>query len=102
MSRITFYGASDDLVEVTGYIYDEFGVGMSGVWEGALVDSHGEGLRVSIVYTSEGTWSAGVAPLDEEVPLPLWPISFEMAETGYSTAISITVPDGTTLTEVSK
>jgi hypothetical protein len=102
MSRITFYGASDDLVEVTGYIYDEFGVGRSGVWEGALVAPGGEGLRVSVVYTSVGTWSAGVAPLDEDVPFPLWPIGLESAETGYSTAISITVPEGTTLTEVAK
>lgn len=102
MSRITIYGASDDLVEVTGHIDDEFGVGSNGVWEGELIAPSGEGLRVSIVYTSAGTWSAGIAPLDEDVPLPLWPVGLEVAETGYSTAIGITVPEGTTLTEVEK
>lgn len=102
MGRVTIYGASDDLVEVTGAIDDEFGVGLNGVWEGVLADPHGEGLRVSIVYTSAGTWSAGVAPLDEDVPLPQWPVGLEVAETRYSTALSITVPEGTTLTEVSK
>lgn len=44
-----------------------------------------------------GTWSVGVAQVDEDEPIPDWPVRFVNAH-GYSVGLEIVVPDDATVT----
>lgn len=63
MKQLTFYGASDDLVEVEGPGGDEFPTD-DGRFRLALPD--GTGIRVEVAYNDEGTWAVAVAPLMDD------------------------------------
>lgn len=98
---ITIYGASDDLVEVAGCDgADEFS---SDDWSAGLFAPDGSGMRVYCRYESHGCWSAGVAQVDEEHPLPGWPVTITQAPAmnpdnpGYSALLTVDAPDGTSL-----
>jgi hypothetical protein len=104
--EVRIYGASDDLVEVRGCSgADEFSAPEPGVWRGDLVAPDGGALRVHVMY--DGCWHVAVGQVDEDFPLPDWPLRFEVQRAGarqervgYSTALIAEVPDGTRLTNV--
>lgn len=95
MRTLTFYGASDDLFECddsarrdTEEIGCYRGPAMYRVQDGDA------GLLVVGLYAPNnvvGCWSVGISQLDEDKPLPDWPMVFK-AE-GYSVRLVITVPD---------
>lgn len=101
-TTISFYGASDDLVEVRGCDgADEFNTYETGplMWSGEVIAPGAViGLRVYAIYDRNGTWSFAVAKLDEDVPLPDWPIRVRQSpDCEYSTALEIDAPVGSRL-----
>jgi hypothetical protein len=95
---ITIHGASDDLVEVDGCKgADEFG---ADDWSAELVAPDGGQMRVYCRFEDNGCWSVGVSQVDEDVPLPSWPLTITQQERGGSALLTIDAPEGTRLTNV--
>jgi hypothetical protein len=101
---ITIYGASDDLVEVSGCEgADEFNVYGDGklLWRGDFVAPDDGKLRVYAIY--DGCWHFSVGQVDEGVPLPGWPLKIRQGgikEAPYSAVLEIDAPDGTRIRNV--
>jgi hypothetical protein len=96
---LTFYGASDDLFECddsAGRDTEEIGA-YNTVPAYEVKTPDGAGLQVIGVYASgdmkNAVWASGIAPLDEDVPIPAWPVRFALGRRGYSAALIIEVPD---------
>ena len=99
MRTIKFQGHSDDVFEIHGTVpsrgephqsdcYERFAsvkivYGEFGVWV------HG---RYAPADTA-ATWMIGIAPLDEDIPLPGWAMRWGTAENGYSPILEIDIPD---------
>lgn len=95
MRTLKFYGASDDLFEIEG--------GRRGEPDEIdpsqcvkVTNDHG-GLVVSAHYAPgvAACWAIGVSQVDEDEPLPDWPMRFRTGEpaSGYSVVLEIDVPD---------
>jgi len=93
MRLLKFYGASDDLFEIDGTAEDEPDERDPGTVE--IKDIDGSGLRVHCDYGIAGNacWMVGVAPMDEDAPIPDWPMSFRLGGRGYSAELTMKVPD---------
>jgi hypothetical protein len=97
MKTLTMYGASDDLVEADGIPgADEFDCYQPRPGE----DIHasfvlGGRMRIRAIY--DGCWSFAIGQVEEETPLPDWPIRISQHERGYSTLVEIDVPDDVSL-----
>lgn len=98
---LKFYGASDDLFEVhdsTGKETDEYPA-----YKPATVQVSTNGGSVGLYVTAHyavapcGCWTIGIAPIDEDQPLPGWPMRWR-AE-GYSTVLEIEVPADAIVTD---
>lgn len=102
---ITIYGASDDLVEVSGCEgANEFNADR---WQGDLIAPGGtEQMRVHCWYDDDGCWQVGVGQVLEDVQLPAWPVTITQAPAmnpdnpGYSALLSVDAPEGTRLENV--
>jgi len=104
--EVKFYGSSDDLFQVEGPVigapdeigcYDKPGVikVQSGVDQVCVVAMYSPG-NVS------GCWSIGLMPVDEDVPIPSWPMNWKLKDHhGYSTELVMTVPDNAVVSVVS-
>jgi len=94
MKEVIFYGASDDLFEIEGAFREEFPC-----YDGThvkLLDQHGLGVMVFAYYALKNiapTWMIGLSPIDENAPMPDWPVSYKIHENGYSAELTIQVPD---------
>lgn len=89
---LKFYGASDDLFEIEGYRGDEPDeIGRKATV--CVFDRQGNGLVVAASYVHAGTWAIGIAPLNEDQPLPGWPMKWEAKVPGYTTVLTIEAPD---------
>lgn len=64
MAALTFYGASDDLVEVEGALREEY----DGDDVLLLVTSTGKQSYVRVRFEDTGTWSVSLCPVDEDMP----------------------------------
>lgn len=98
MMNLIFYGASDDLLEMEGDIQDEFEA-----YNGTTVKltaTDGEMLVTAHYGGHAPVWSIGVAPADEDRPIPAWPMQYRLAENGYSTALIIQCPDDVTVEKI--
>ena len=100
MTVIQIYGASDDLVEVSGCEgADEFNV--RGQWRSDLVAPGGEAMRVHAFYDDD-CWQVAVGQADESIPFPSWPVSFvQHPQIAYSVLVTISAPAGTRLDNIS-
>lgn len=115
IDTITFYGSSDDLVEVgklSGWS-EEYNVnpkpvtGKDMVWHVTSVADDMVtivGMRVRAAY--DGAWSFAIGPCwfndpDKPQPFPDWPIRFRQGEpaSSYSIVLEIEAPPYTTVTE---
>jgi hypothetical protein len=103
---LQFYGASDDLFEIEGTIPGEpdeidCWLGNKGVNAAVEIrDENGHGLRVTAMYAAfEAVWNIGVEPLDEDVPIPDWPMKISLSDRGYSTLLAMEVPDTVVVTQ---
>ena len=104
MRILKFYGVSDDLFEIEGTP----GRGKSeepderepGTVE--IKDSKGSGLRVYCQYavTGNGCWMVGIAPMDEDVPIPDWSMKFTLGGRGYSAMLTLEAPDDAVVSNV--
>ena len=74
---LTIYGASDDLVEFEGSFEEEIGCYDEQQVVFRLQDSEGQGcfviMRYAPPYIPGGVWTAEVAQLGEDLPIP-WPL----------------------------
>lgn len=94
---LQFYGASDDCFEITGAIREEiYCISEPGVYH--LRSTEGEVLVVAHYGVGNAAcWSVGLCQVDEDVPVPAWPVTFTMHEHGYSVLLIMEVPDDTHL-----
>lgn len=115
--KITIYGASDDLIEFEGDIYDEFNWYDTDPWLAKLVAPNGERLLVSAVYRSNVSsdlfdnnglpedvdWFIQLLPDGEDAELPEWGYTYYdvSPEVDYSNQVTIIAPDGTRLEHIS-
>lgn len=101
--KLKFYGASDDLFEIEGHkkgepdeigCYDEpCAVRISTPSEGLIIVGNYNGGQ-----NMPGTWAMGISQVEEDVPLPSWPITF--TSKGYSIILEIEVPDDAKIAHV--
>ncbi|MGI6878801.1 hypothetical protein [Microbacterium sp. gxy059] len=99
MSKLTIYGASDDLVEIEGEFREEFSA-YNG-WRGRVTAPDGDALIITAEYgkpRGEAEWTLGV---ENAGTWPSWPIYFsERPDRDDDPAIVIDVPAGTIVEEV--
>lgn len=100
MQTAIFYGASDDLIEIEGVKGgDEFGIFAKEKYVAAF--NLGGKMRVHAIY--DGCWCFAVGQVDEDIPLPDWPIRLKWpGGRGYSTRLEIDVPDDVKVFEEKK
>ena len=95
-----FYGESDDCIEISGPIREEFYADRDGRWSGTLTHVR-DRLRVTLWF--DGCWHTAVGQIDEDHPLPPWAIGIgqHITDKGdrYSARLVIAAPAGTVLTE---
>ncbi len=53
-------------------------------------------MAVTGVYGQECMWSVGIAPIEDDEPMPDWPMRWRFE--GYSTVLEIDLPDGFEIT----
>lgn len=93
MQSAIFEGASDDLIEIEGVKGgDEFSAWTKDDEGVAGVFTLGGKMRIRAIY--DGCWSFSVGQVDEEIPLPPWPVRVEQSpRTPYSVRLVVEVPD---------
>lgn len=103
--KAIFKGYSDDIVYVEGVPgSDEFYGGRGDIFTTFLLAGPGGSVKVHAIY--DGCWSFAVAQVAEGVPIPEWQMTLthEMIreEIGYSTVLTIEVPDGTAVAQMKR
>ncbi len=88
MQTASFYGSSDDLVEVEGIRgADEFDGDVVNLIVGGV-------LMVTFIYVTPGVWQVGVRQVFNDVPIPGdWNILILPHSNGYSPKLVVQVPD---------
>lgn len=82
-SSLTFYGASDDLIEVEGAFTEEYSRE-----DGQFLVIDGERhLRVRVWYTEQGTWAVAAWQLSEDFPGIPGTVTFH----GYTAKLTLDV-----------
>jgi len=99
---LSFRGSSDDLVYCSSESQGEEELGAWNSAEGETVNLRllvADRMRVYCIYDRRGCWSFSVAQVNEQTPIPPWPIRIVQGCARYSTELHITVPKGTQVTE---
>lgn len=101
MKTLVFQGYSDDTfgeLECFGITVDNYA--NQKPIQCHVKSSEGELLVVGQYAKSHltGCWVIGISMIDENVPIPNWPIRFLPVKEGYSPILEIDVPDDVTLT----
>jgi len=112
MKTLVFEGYSDDTFGEYGVTNDDHDNCANGdpivfaVHTGAN-PTVGEGMFVWGLYSPDGapqatggTWVIGIQQLNEDQPLPDWPMRWKTAESRYSPRLEIDVPDHITVAYV--
>ena len=95
---VTFYGASDDLVEFDGAIRAEF---TSDQWRGLLTAPDGDALILTAEFGNSAGLVDWVLGIENSDTWPSWPIAFTTRpDREGDPAIRITVPEGTRVEEL--
>ena len=102
MPKLIFEGNSDDTFGEYGFTKDDYDCCASGaliVYRVTEKDSGG--LNVVGQYAGRdwpdecpGCWLIGIQQVEEDVPIPEWPMRFETADNGYSPRLIIEAPEG--------
>lgn len=104
MRTLMFYGVSDDLFECEGtHIEEPDEIGCYDRPAAVSITTPQEAGLIIIGYYDNhinACWSIGILPLDEDVPIPAWPISVKLGGRGYSAALTIEVPDDAIVKQV--
>lgn len=99
MNELRFEGYSDDTFGelTTGIDHDNCANGRPMLFkvcsgdEGLIV--HGQYNNLTWPNSAPGCWMIGVQQLEEDVPLPAWPMRFETGKSGYTPTLIIEAPD---------
>lgn len=104
--RLRFEGRSDDTFGEYAHFRDDYDNCASGnpiVWRIDAGDAGG--MYVWGQYSGRdwprdapGCWVIGVQRLDDDIPIPGWPLRVDNADNGYSPALVIDAPDDASLT----
>ena len=90
---LRIYGASDDLVEIEGWMEEEIGC-----YDEPVTLRIGSVLRVTMAYDGHaGTWTAKLEQEDEGGIIP-WPVTVTTVK--YSICVVIGCPPGTRVEEL--
>lgn len=94
MRTVKFYGESDDLFEIDGAKRGE----PDEISPGAVKVANDHGGLIVVADYARGTtpgasWVLGISLIDEDVPLPGWPMRWSTHKNGYSPLLEIDVPD---------
>ncbi|MBW1639263.1 hypothetical protein G3H63_09290 [Microbacterium resistens] len=101
MSKLTIYGASDDLVEVEGEFREEFDAGRG--WRGRVIAPDGDSLIVTAEYSKPHAFAEWTLGIENSGTWPSWPIRFiERPDREGDPAIEIDVPAGTVVEEITR
>ena len=96
MKTLMFEGHSDDTFGelTTGEDHDNCANNAPIIFK-VLSLSAGAGVLVIGHYhlAPDGVWTIGLAPVQEDSPIPDWPTRFRLSDRGYSPALEIDVPD---------
>ena len=92
IKTVVFRGSSDDIIDVTGcHGADEFHANHA---DGPVMAKFNLGGQIRIFALYDGCWSFAVGQVDEETPLPEWPVAVRQSTTtSYSTELTIEVAD---------
>jgi len=63
-----------------------------------VVKAGDQRMAVTGVYGQGCMWSVGIAPIEDDEPMPDWPMTWSFS--GYSTVLEVEVPDGFEVTLV--
>ena len=101
MPKLIFEGHSDDTFGEYNHTKDDYDCCGSGAMIVFSVTDESEGLNVVGQYANASwpdecpaCWMIGVQPIEEDVPIPNWPMRFETAKNGYSPRLVIDAPSG--------
>lgn len=100
MTSLSFWGASDDLLEVElgGTVIDEIGCYDRPVTV-TVYDGDGAGVVVEYQHCGKTGWRATTVLVPEhEDGRPMVPLKLSMSETGYSPRVDIDLPNGAGVT----
>ena len=108
MRTLKFWGTSDDLFEIDGTAGNEPDeVGCFDRPAVAKIEAADGAVCVVALYApanAAACWAIGLMPVDENVPIPPWPVTFTLAGSRpgheYSAGLTITVPDGAVVSVV--
>ena len=100
--ELRFEGHSDDTFGEYGWFREDYDCCASGAMiVFKVTDPRGNGLHVCGQYSGKqwpdampGCWLVGIQQLEEDVPLPNWPMRWEMSDAGYSPTLFVSVPIG--------
>lgn len=103
MIVVEFRGHSDDTFGYEfvgtrrGDDHDDCANGKVRAWR--VLDPTGAGVLVVGAYNKvlPGVWFVGIAPLDEDVPLPQWAMDGKWRAENYTTVLRLELPDGSTI-----
>ena len=100
MTTLAFYGYSDDVAYCSINRTDYIDTGAFDKTAVAEVKCGEEGCYVTLQYAPHdkfGTWTVGIAPLDEGIDLPEWAKhpEFRTIPDEYTSVLVLEVPDGT-------
>lgn len=95
MPTLTVYGASDDLIEADGIDgADEYNAVDGGRLE--VTGPNGQRFYIYAVNTPGAVWLVGVTQVDEDIPIPNWPMTLRQSKAcRYSSELVVDCPEGT-------
>lgn len=114
MRTIKIYGASDDLFEVETDHRDgePDEIGCSHQLAAVKIAAGEDAIIVHGRYNATpgcAAWMIGISQVDEEIPLPAWPMTWGVTgagtgyprhKVGYSVLLTIEAPDNAEITEI--
>ena len=99
MPAITFFGASDDLVEVAGAVNEEYNDDdVLLLLTSALTGGGSRQSYIRVKFENTGTWSVALYPVDEDMPGHKGSVAVE----SYSAYLTVGVENPFTLVRVQR
>ncbi len=104
MSKVTIYGASDDLVEIEGKhaIADEYAPNEKGLFRAVIANEGGspDTAILLVEYVDPGVWMVGLAPYDDGYAIPSYwnaTLGWDSTLCAYSATLTLELLDTATL-----
>lgn len=100
MATLRFEGYSDDTFGEYEHTHTDYDNCASGKPIQCLVEAGGQKMYVigQYAHPTDGCWTIGITPYNEDTPIPDWDIRMCGIDCGYSPMLEMTVPDDVKLT----